>query len=245
MGSKFKYIKNNRDQIILWFNEGIPATEICTRLGIRKLCTLKSHCLKLGIEWKIRMGWSPNKKILSLGSLDAAIANGSRKETIKKYLLLERGHKCECCNSTLWLDSPIPLEIHHINGNPHNNDRDNLQLLCPNCHALTKNFCGKNININKLLTGKPTNQKKIHEQYLLSRYGKNKLKPGEAFMLSQNDIDKRSAIILASNPKQYGWVMRVARQLGVSHACVRKFVNKYMPELIRKRRKSPKTALNY
>ncbi len=38
----------------------------------------------------------------------------------------------------------IPLEVHHIDGDNRNNDVDNLLLLCPNCHALTNNYRGKN-----------------------------------------------------------------------------------------------------
>jgi uncharacterized membrane protein len=31
----------------------------------------------------------------------------------------------------------IPLEMEHIDGDSKNNVRDNLKLLCPNCHAQT------------------------------------------------------------------------------------------------------------
>jgi hypothetical protein len=50
---------------------------------------------------------------------------------------------CEKCGFSEWLGSPIPLEIHHINGNNTDNRLDNLQLLCPNCHALTNNYRGR------------------------------------------------------------------------------------------------------
>ena len=36
------------------------------------------------------------------------------------------------------------LELHHIDGNHSNNELSNLTLLCPNCHALTDNYRGKN-----------------------------------------------------------------------------------------------------
>lgn len=52
----------------------------------------------------------------------------------KKILIKERSHKCECCGLTEWLGSPITLELDHIDGNNRNNVKDNLRLLCPNCH---------------------------------------------------------------------------------------------------------------
>ena len=61
---------------------------------------------------------------------------------IKRYLLNEFNHKCEICgwgevNKSTGL---VPLQIHHIDGDCTNNKRENLQLLCPNCHSLTSNF---------------------------------------------------------------------------------------------------------
>jgi len=53
--------------------------------------------------------------------------------------------KCERCGNVEWLGLPIPLEVHHINGDKSKNELSNLQLLCPNCHALTPTYRGKNI----------------------------------------------------------------------------------------------------
>ena len=61
-----------------------------------------------------------------------------------KALTNVRGHKCEKCLNEFWNDAKIPLEIHHKDGNNLNNELDNLQLLCPNCHAQTENWRGKN-----------------------------------------------------------------------------------------------------
>jgi len=55
----------------------------------------------------------------------------------KRHLIKERGHKCEYCKNESWMDNPITLEIHHLDGNRTNNELTNLQLLCCNCHALT------------------------------------------------------------------------------------------------------------
>lgn len=65
---------------------------------------------------------------------------------LKKRLLKENifTHQCMNCFGKEWLDKPIPLELHHIDGNNQNNSLNNLQLLCPNCHSLTDNYRGKN-----------------------------------------------------------------------------------------------------
>lgn len=63
-------------------------------------------------------------------------------------LVALRGHRCESCGLSEWMGNPIPLEVHHIDGDKLNNVLENLQLLCPNCHTLTPNWGGKN-NKNK------------------------------------------------------------------------------------------------
>lgn len=52
---------------------------------------------------------------------------------------------CEMCSSTEWLGQPISLELDHVNGDKADNRLENLRLLCPNCHALTSTYRGKNI----------------------------------------------------------------------------------------------------
>ena len=60
------------------------------------------------------------------------------------HLIKLRGRKCECCHNTLWLNQPINLQVHHIDGDRTNNELNNLQLLCLNCHSYTDNFGSKN-----------------------------------------------------------------------------------------------------
>ena len=62
---------------------------------------------------------------------------------LKHHFILKFGHKCQKCNLETWLDNPIPLEIHHKDGDRTNNNLENLQALCCNCHSLTDNWRNK------------------------------------------------------------------------------------------------------
>ena len=86
---------------------------------------------------------------------------GKYKTSIEQYLtnqvkitshklrirLIEEGyfkHQCCCCGLTEWLGNPIPLELHHKNGNKEDNSLENLELRCPNCHYFTDTYKTKN-----------------------------------------------------------------------------------------------------
>lgn len=58
-------------------------------------------------------------------------------EGLKKY-------KCEKCGCTHWEGKQLALQLHHINGDDTDNRLENLQILCPNCHSQTDNYCGRN-----------------------------------------------------------------------------------------------------
>ena len=61
---------------------------------------------------------------------------------IIRYVKEKYDNKCCKCG---WSEiNPItgnsPLEVHHVDGDYTNNDEDNLELLCPNCHSLTNTY---------------------------------------------------------------------------------------------------------
>lgn len=73
-----------------------------------------------------------------------------KTQKFRKPLIELRGQKCECCNNTTWLNQPINLEVHHKDGDKSNNQLENLQLLCPNCHSYTNNYGSKNKKQNEI-----------------------------------------------------------------------------------------------
>lgn len=55
-------------------------------------------------------------------------------------------YKCVNCGCDgNWQNGIISLEIDHIDGDNSNNEISNLRYLCPNCHALTDTYRGRNI----------------------------------------------------------------------------------------------------
>jgi Zn finger protein HypA/HybF involved in hydrogenase expression len=65
-------------------------------------------------------------------------------DRLKKRIVLEQNQKCNHCGIDKWNNKPIVLELEHIDGNHYNNERENLEVICPNCHSQTDTWRGRN-----------------------------------------------------------------------------------------------------
>lgn len=62
-------------------------------------------------------------------------------------------YKCDICGCDgKWQDGEISLELDHKDGDNTNNEISNLHYLCPNCHALTETYRGRNKGIQPNVT---------------------------------------------------------------------------------------------
>jgi len=77
---------------------------------------------------------------------DLLVADTYRSRHNLRLRLIGEGIKaarCERCGLTSWRGAPVPLALHHINGDRLDNRLANLELLCMNCHGQTPNFSGR------------------------------------------------------------------------------------------------------
>lgn len=82
------------------------------------------------------------------------------KDRVRNYLFKKYDNKCSRCG---WGEinpytGKIPLEVEHIDGNAENTTPDNVILLCPNCHSLTKTYRGANRGNGRPKTWIPKNK---------------------------------------------------------------------------------------
>lgn len=54
------------------------------------------------------------------------------------------GNNCSICGIEDWNGKPIVFEVEHKDGNSEDSSRENVCLICPNCHSQTDTYKGKN-----------------------------------------------------------------------------------------------------
>jgi len=139
-----KYRNYTNEDIVRYSKEVNSIASLLKRLELKpsggNYANIKNNLQKLKIDtshWT-GQGWNKDQQLKDWTMY-------SRVGHLKKHLIKEKSHQCEKCLLTTWLEQNIVLEVHHIDGNRTNNNFDNLQLLCCNCHAQTENWRNKKI----------------------------------------------------------------------------------------------------
>lgn len=155
----------NTDIIINVIRESHSVSQVIDKLNLTKCGSVHSavknyiKANNINTDHFTGQGWNKNTYIPRV-NLDVYFTNSKPIQSNKlRKRLLKDGyfkHQCSSCNLTEWLGKPIALELDHIDGVNTNNSPDNLRLLCPNCHAQTTTYRGKNIKRKpKLSSGLP------------------------------------------------------------------------------------------
>ena len=143
--------------------DSMSVAEVCRRLGVTDRGSMNTfirrRITELELDTTHFLGQGRNRGDRHVGGperlswQDVLVRNrrgGSRKERIEvlRRALLECGrpHICAGCGlGPAWCDEPLVLEVDHVDGDPLNNEPDNVRFLCPNCHSQTGNHGVLNI----------------------------------------------------------------------------------------------------
>ena len=143
MTSKKQRFISKFDDVIQMIRDNKPLREIAKFLEV-KVHTLKRWLIDSGITYNGNQGSRGIPHIKQRISVYAYLGTNKSIEskTLKKKLIQEglKERRCECCGNDLWIGVPIPLELHHKDGNHYNNALDNLEILCSNCHSIKHNY---------------------------------------------------------------------------------------------------------
>jgi Putative ATPase subunit of terminase (gpP-like)/HNH endonuclease len=129
-------------QVQRYYDEGHSIRECQTRFGFAR---------KTFLDAAARGAVQPRPQA---APIETYLVDGRRvnRHHLKGRLLAAglKEERCERCGISEWLGSSLSMALHHINGDGDDNRLANLQLLCPNCHAQTPNFSGKNRGAGQL-----------------------------------------------------------------------------------------------
>ena len=123
---------------------------------------VKKRIIKDGIDTSHFTGQGWNRGSINYKT-DEAFAEGStvRRSQIRDWIIRDHlmPYECSICGNTgEWMGKPMALELDHINGVFNDHRLENLRFLCPNCHATTDTYCGRNKKTKK---GKPERKSKV------------------------------------------------------------------------------------
>ena len=113
---------------------------------------LKKYLKEYDLDISHFKGKAWNKGLTGIGKprlkLNEILGKNTYFQSFKlKYRLFAAKLKPMHCEKCGWakktFDGYLPLELHHINGDRHDNRLKNLLILCPNCHSLQPNHRGR------------------------------------------------------------------------------------------------------
>ena len=146
----------SKEKLIEAVKTSLSFRQVLSKIGLREAGgnyeQLKRYIKEYNLKTKHFKGRGWNRGLKGIGipkiPLDQILVNDSNFQSFKlKKRLFAAGLKMPKCEQCGWAektaDGYLPLELDHINSNRHDNQIENLRILCPNCHSLTKNHRGR------------------------------------------------------------------------------------------------------
>ncbi len=147
--------------LLLALDASSSRADLLRSLGLptdsRSYAWLKHRLVALGEPFDTLngQGWAAGRVRGPKRPLSQLLVEGRLVSSVflKKRLVAEGvlPWQCALCSLTEWSGEPVPLELDHVSGDRYDNRLENLRLLCPNCHALTPTYRGRNIGKGRLL----------------------------------------------------------------------------------------------
>lgn len=148
-------IRWSREELEAAVSASTSMCEVLRRLGLDVLGGQHTHISRrvraLGISTahftgrasqrgaqRVRKGRPAAELLVECVDLPNRIPGARLRQALSESGVPER---CALCGTEpSWQGRPLPLEVDHVDGNWRNNRRENLRLLCPNCHSTTDTY---------------------------------------------------------------------------------------------------------
>lgn len=135
-------------------------SEVLNKLGLpARGANFKTLYARLSGETISVAHFWKKKRTSNVGEIINLLVKGSNRINRLREKLVEAklmDNICVWCGiSDRYNGKPISLHVDHIDGDPTNNELNNLRILCPNCHSQTKTFGSKNNRRNKVIFLEP------------------------------------------------------------------------------------------
>lgn len=152
------------------------------------------------------------EEIFTKNSTYGGTGNNLKFKLFKNNL---KENKCEeCGQDEMWNGKKMSLHLDHINGDNKDNRLENLRILCPNCHACTSTYGGKNKDKYKAKLEKQTKKQQRKQDKI--------------------DTIKAQIMEIGIDFSIKSWGVKVAQVLGTTPQYALKWVKTNMPEVLKK-----------
>ncbi len=107
----------------------------------------RSIANEINVPWRTVCGWVQHIPVDTRAAYEKATVRKKEnfpegRKAVRLRLIEERGNVCQSCWLDRWLGEPIMLEMHRRDAGG-DYTRDNVLLLCPNCHSTTDTWRNK------------------------------------------------------------------------------------------------------